>query len=375
MKFLEGSVCLAIVAKNLVVFLMVIFVAPAWGQPAAGKRMFAVAYPGPSDLRISNVILVVPFVRISESWRSFSSRKPHTEEEAALQELLSAVYRGDPTAAAARVSPPKHASSGSAFANYINAFKASLERAGEIEVEGYFPLSGRVRFALRPIRATTSHRLLTMRFGKDGRLRFDETEAPNKVDGVLNTIFHVLKNVPLEIPRVPVGNYVTVIAEENTPHGEVQLAVKARLVDADLEQINSGLDPPLQFYKECLQVSAKTLMKRYFQCFPADIQSRLREEFTKMSAEKQNDLASIISSPRHIDFVVENPSSEVVYYHSSSHAVASRDWIERTSAGGFVLMNPLSSFPLDDLLSSKEVRASIGAALRQRKPTPENRSK
>jgi hypothetical protein len=52
-----------------------------------------------------------------------------------------------------------------------------------------------------------------------------------------------------------------------------------------------------------------------------------------------------------------------VYYHSNVYAVSSRDWIQRTSGGEFVLLNPLAFFPLDDLLSSPEIHSAIAAAV------------
>lgn len=331
----------------------------------AGKRIFKIPYPGLGELRTSDVLVSIPFVRIGELWNSFRRREPRTEEEAALQELLSAIYRGDVAAAAGRVSLPKQSTSDKAFEGYVNSFKASLERAGELEVEGYFPLSGRVRFVLRPTRDTEPYRLITMRPGPQGRLRFDETYGPNKVDAVLNAIFRVLKNVQLEVPDEPTDRYVKITAEVDPPYDDIRLAVKARLINANLEQLDSRLtNPQLQFYKACLSVPDKISMGRYFQCFSHEVQSQLHEEFSKMSIEKQNELFAMTSSPRHIDFVIENASSDVVYYHNAIYMVTSRDWIERTSRGDFVLLNPLASFPLDDLLSSPPIRASVAAALK-----------
>lgn len=355
---------LEIVARSLAALLLLVSLAEARGQSATEKRIFQIPYAGASELRASNALLVAPFVRIGEPWKTFSRRSPRTEEEAALQELFAAVYGGDVVAAAARINPPREAAQGKAFEDYVNAFKASQERAGDLEVEGYFPLSGRVRFVLRPTRPTERYRLITMRAGPQGRLRFDETQAPNKVDSVLNAIFRVLKDMPLETRGVPANGYFTVTAEEIPEHGNVQLAVKARLVNADLKQLDPRLsDAPLQFYKECLSLPEKGAMDRFFQCFQPEVQPRLREVFMGMSAEKQSQTMAAAYSPRHIDFVVENPTSEVIYYRSLVAAVVSRDWIERTSGGSFVLLNPLASFPLDDLLSSPQIRTSLAATL------------
>lgn len=329
-----------------------------WTQ-SVSTRVFRVPYRALNGMQESNVFLSVPFVPIGESWSVFSARKARSENEAALQELLGALYRGDAAAAQARINPPKDAASGKAFADYVAAFRGSLSAAGEFYVEGYFPLKGRVRFALRPAAGNMPYRLFTFRTGGDGRLRFDETVAPNKVDSALNSVFNALKDMKLEVKDLPTDGYTVVTAGPN-----IRVSVKARPVNARLDKIGgSAADPWLQFYRSCLDVPDKQSLDHYFSCFPADVQSRLREQFGKMTAENQDQLFAMTTTPRHVDFVVENPSSVIVYYHSTRYAVASRDWIQRTSGGEYVLLNPLAFFPLDDLISSPEIRGAIAASL------------
>lgn len=350
---------LALVRRNILVALLLVCSVPGWGQSVPKQRIFRVPYSALNQLQESNVLIAVPFVRIGESWSAFSGRGPRSPEEAALQELLTALYRGDTATAESRIKPPKEASSAKAFADYVAAFRASLGQAGELDVEGYFPLQGRVRFALRPVAAKAPYRLFTMRAGADGKLRFDETLAPNKVDSALNSVFRVLNDSKLEVPDVPADGYVTLTAEPG-----VRVSVKARSINTDLDQIDARTaGPALQFYKACLDIPDKQALEKYFRCFPADVQSRLRGEFTKMSAEKQDQLFAMTSASRHIEFVIDNASSFIVYYRSNVYAVSSRDWIQRTSGGDFVLLNPLASFPLDDLVSNPETRAAIAAAV------------
>lgn len=331
----------------------------AWGQLPSASRIFRVPYSALNESQESGVYLAVPFVRVGESWSTFSGRKSRSPEEAGLQELLGALYRGDTAAAETRITPPKEAASGKALADYVAAFRASLVQAGELEVEGYFPLRGRVRFALRPTVAKTPYRLITMRPGADGRLRFDETQAPNKVDSAINSVFRVLKEVNLETSALPADGYITVTAEPG-----VTVTAKVRRINADLDKIEmAAADPALQFYQACLAVPDKQSIERYFRCFPADVQTRLRGEYNKMTADKQDQVFAMTSASRHVDFVVENRNSLIVYYHSNVYAVSSRDWIQRSAGGDFVLLNPLAFFPLDDLLSSPEVHEAIAAKI------------
>jgi hypothetical protein len=362
----------ALVRHNLFTVLLVLASAAAWGQPVQqAPRIFRVPYNALNASQESNVYLAAPFVRIGESWSTFSGRKPRSQEEAALQELLAALYKGDTAAAESRITPPKEVSSGKAFADYVAAFRASMVQAAELEVEGYFPLPGRVRFVLRPTVAKIPYRLFTMRAGADGRLRFDETKAPNKVDSALNSVFRVLKDMKLEVTDRPADGYVTVSAEPG-----VSLTAKARRIDADVDKLESGsTDPALQFYKACLAVPDKQSLDRYFRCFSTEMQAQLRSEFAKMSSEKQDQLLAMTASSRHVDFVVENPSSLIVYYHSNVYAVSSRDWIQQIPSGDFVLLNPIAFFPLDDLLSSREIRAGIATALGLGRRTPESGAK
>jgi hypothetical protein len=358
-KSLEGSVRLAPVRRNLFIIALVVCSVAAWGQSQT-QRIFRVPYNALNASQESNVFLAAPFVRIGESWSAFSGRKPRSQEEAALQELLAALYKGDTAAAESRITPPKEVSPGKAFADYVAAFRSSLVQAAELEVEGYFPLPGRVRFVLRPTIAKIPYRLFTMRAGADGRLRFDETKAPNKVDSALNSVFRVLKDTKLEVTELPKSGYVTVAAEPG-----VNLTARARRINADLDKMDAQAagDPALQFYKSCLTVPDRQSLDHYFRCFEADAQSRLRGEFAKMPDDKQEQLFAMTSASRHVDFVVENASSWIVYYHSNIYAVSSRDWIQRTSGGEFVLLNPLAFFPLDDLLSSPEIHSAIAAAV------------
>jgi hypothetical protein len=350
---------LALVRRNWFAVGLLLCSVAAWGQLPSASRIFRVPYSALSEPQESGVYLAVPFVRIGEPWSTFSGRKPRSQEEAALQELLGALYRGDTAAAESRITPPKEVPAGKALADYVAAFRASLVPVGELEVEGYFLLRGRVRFALRPTVAKIPYRLITMRPGADGRLRFDETQAPNKVDSAINSIFRVLKDAKLEATALPADGYITVTAEPG-----VTVSAKAVRVNADLDKMDvAAADPALQFYKACLDVPDRQSIERYFHCFPAEVQTRLRGEYAKMSSEKQDQLFAMTSASRHVDFVVENPNSLIVYYHSNVYAVSSRDWIQRLAGGDFVLLNPLAFFPLDDLLSSPEVHEGIAAKL------------
>lgn len=362
---------LALVRRNLFIIALGVCSVAAWGQSVQAPRIFRVPYNALNASQESNVFLAAPFVRIGESWSTFSGRKPRSQEEAALQELLAALYKGDTAAAESRITPPKEVLPGKAFADYVAAFRASLVQAAELEVEGYFPLPGRVRFVLRPTVAKIPYRLFTMRAGADGRLRFDETKAPNKVDSALNSVFRVLKDTKLEVTDLPKSGYVTVAAEPG-----VNLTAKASRINVDLDKMDAqAADPALQFYKSCLTVPDRQSLDHYFRCFEGDAQSRLRGEFAKMPDDKQEQLFAMTSASRHVDFVVENPSSWIVYYHSNVYAVSSRDWIQRTSGGEFVLLNPLAFFPLDDLLSSPEIHAAIAAAVGLGRRTPESGAK
>lgn len=353
---------LALVRRNVFVALILLCSVSGTAQSIQVQRIFEIPYTtlgGPGGVQQSNVYIEAPFVRIGESWGAFNGRSPRSPQEAALQELLAALYRGDTAAAESRIAPPKEVTPGKAFADYVAMFKASLARMGEFEVEGYFPLPGRVRFVLRPVSAGTPYRIFTMRAGADGRFRFDETKAPGKVDSVLNTIFRVLKDTKLEVAELPKDGYMTVPAEQG-----VKIALRARRINMDLDQIApAAAGPALQFYQSCLAVPDKQSLEKYFRCFPAEAQSKVRSEFVKMSAEKQDELFAMTSAPRHIDFIVDDGSSWVVYYHSNVYEVASRDWIQRTPAGDFVLLNPMASSPLDDLISSHEVRSAIATSL------------
>lgn len=353
---------LALVRRSIFVALILLSSVSGKGQSTQMQRVFQIPYStlgGPGGIQESSVYIAAPFVRIGESWSAFNGRSPRSQQEAALQELVAALYRGDTAAAESRIVPPKEVAAGKAFANYVAAFKASLAGMGEFEVEGYFPLNGRVRFVLRPVSGGTPYRIFTMRAGADGRLKFDETKAPGKVDSVLNAVFRVLKDKKLEVPDLPKDGYVSVKGEPG-----VQIAVKARRINADLDQIGQDVaGPALQFYQGCLAVPDKQALDKYFRCFATDVQTRLRAEFEKMSADKQDQLFAMTSAPRHVDFVVDNGSSWIVYYHSNLYAVTGRDWIQRTAGGALVLLNPMASFPLDDLISSQEIRRAIASSL------------
>jgi hypothetical protein len=348
--------------RNIFVALILLCSVLGKGQSIQGQRVFQIPYAtlsGPNGIQESSVYIAAPFVRIGESWSAFNGRSPRSSQEAALQELVAALYRGDTAAAESRIAPPKEVASAKAFADYVAAFKGSLERMGEFQVEGYFPLNGRVRFVLRPVSAGTPYRIFTMREGAAGRLRFDETKEPGKVDSVLNTVFRVLKDKKLEVPDLPKDGYVTIKAEPG-----VQIALKAIRINADLDQLGSSVaSPALQFYQTCLTVPDKQSLDKYFRCFPADVQSRLRSEFAKMNSDKQDQLLAMTSASRHVDFVIDSGFSWIVYYHSNAYSVMGRDWIQRTAGGDFILLNPMASFPLDDLISSREIRGAITSSL------------
>lgn len=362
---------LAIAHPSLVAWLLLISVSLARGQSLKETRYFRIPYPGPSEPQVSDVVLALPFVRIGEPWRSFSGRKTRTSEEKALWELLSAVYRGDVATAAAWVKAPERAVSADGLAGYIKAFKASLERAGEVEVQGYFPLPGRVRFVLRPMVAKESYRLLTMRPGPEGHLRFDETEAPNRVDSALNAIFRVLNNVNLEVSGIPTEQYVSVETEKPSPDGAIRIAARALLVDAYLEQLPAEPDAALTFYRDCFAVPEEKLIETYFRCFTPEVRGRLQDALAKMTLDQQHDLLLRIKSRRHVDYVIYANSSEIVYYTTTS--MEGRDWIDHVSPNRFVLLDSSRSFPLDELLSSTEVRSSIFTALKHLSPSSGSR--
>ena len=277
--------------------------------------------------------------------------------------MLTAIYQGDVAAARTRITPPAAYASGKAFDDYVAAFKSSLQSAGEFQIEGYFPLPGRVRFALRPVAGGGAYRILTFRKSAD-RVRFDETLAPNTTDSLLNTVLRVAASQPLEQAAPPGGE--TVVIEPNRTYGDVKLTVRARLIDVDAGLL-ANADPALQFYKACLALPTKNLMNEYFACFVPDVQARLRQEFAKMPVADQQRVAGTMTASRHIEFVVENPTSEVVYFHSTVSPVQGRDWIEKQPNGSFAMLSPTTSFPLDDALSKAEVREAILAALRVRR--------
>ena len=364
MKFSEDSVRSGTV-RSVAATLVLLSAASASSQTRPAERVFIVPYTGPAGVEMSGVLLTIPFVRIGEPWSAFSRRPGRSQEEIALQELLKAVYEGDSAAARTRIAPPPAAASGKAFDDYVAAFKGSLQSAGEFQVEGYFPLPGRVRFALRPVTGGGAYRILTFR-QSEGRARFDETQAPNATDSLLNTVLRVAASQPLEQAAPPARDGVTIVIEPNRTYGDVKLTVRARLIDTDAGLL-ANVDPALQFYKACLSLPTKNLMSEYFACFLPDVQSRLRQEFAKMPPAEQQRVAGTMTSSRHIEFVVENPASEVVYFHSTVSAVRGRDWIEKLPNGSFAMLSPTTFFPLDDALSKAEVRDAILAALRVRR--------
>jgi hypothetical protein len=363
MKFSEDSVRSGTV-RSLAAALVLLSAAAASSQSRPVERVFAVPYTGAAGVEVSSVRLTVPFVGIGEPWSSFSKRPGRSQEEIALQELLTAVYQGDTTAAKTRIAPPPASASGKAFDDYVAAFKASLQSAGALQVEGYFPLPGRVRFALRPANGG-AYRVFTFR-QSEGRARFDETQAPNMTDSLLNTVLRVAATQSLEQTAPPASDGVTIVIEPNRTYGDVKLTVRARLIDTDAGLL-ANVDPALQFYKACLSLPTRNLMSEYFACFLPDVQSRLRQEFAKMPPAEQQRVAGTMTSSRHIEFVVENPASEVVYFHSTVSAVRGRDWIEKLPNGSFAMLSPTTFFPLDDALSKPEVRDAILAALRVRR--------
>ena len=352
------------VRRSVAATLVLLWAASASSQSRPAERVFTVPYTGPAGVEMSSVLLTVPFVRIGEPWSAFSRRPGRSQEEIALQELLKAVYEGDSAAARTRIAPPPAAASGKAFDDYVASFKASLQSAGELQVEGYFPLPGRVRFALRPVSGGGAYRVFTFR-QSEGRARFDETQAPNTTDSLLNTALRVAASQQLE-QASPARDAVTIVIEPNRTYGDVKLAVRARLIDTDAGLL-ANVDPALQFYKACLSLPTKNLMSEYFACFLPDVQSRLRQEFAKMPPAEQQRVAGTMTSSRHIEFVVENPASEVVYFHSTVSPVRGRDWIEKLPNGSFAMLSPTTFFPLDDALSKAEVRDAILAALRARR--------
>ena len=327
-------------------------------QSKTGARVFRVPYSGAAASEVSNVLLTVPFTRIGKPWSAFSRRTGGSREEIALRELLDAVYRGDNSSASARITPPAASASGKAFDDYVAAFRTSLQSAGDLQIEGYFPLPGRVRFALRPV-AGGPYRLFTFRQSGD-RLRFNETQAPNTTDSLLNAVLRVAATQPLEASAAAGG--VTVVLEPNRPAGDVRLTVPARWIDADAGLLETA-DAALQFYQKCVSLPAKNAVNDYFGCFVADVQPRLRQEFAKMTPAEQQRVAGTMTASRHIDFVVENPTSEVVFYHSTVSGVQGRDWIEKLPNGSFAMLSPMMSFPLADVLSKRKVREAILATL------------
>ena len=288
--------------------------------------------------------------------------EPRSQEEAALQELLAALYKGDTAAAESRITPPKEVLPGKAFADYVAAFRASLVQAAELEVEGYFPLPGRdcdLFFVPRWQRYRTGSSPCVPE--QTDVSRFDETKAPRQ--GGFGAQFSVSR-----LERYEAGSG-GICREAVTPYRgcrtgrEPYSQSKPHQREPGQDGYAQAADPALQFYKSCLTVPDRQSLDHYFRCFEGDAQSRLRGEFAKMPDDKQEQLFAMTSASRHVDFVVENPSSWIVYYHSNVYAVSSRDWIQRTSGGEFVLLNPLVFFPLDDLLSSPEIHAAIAAAV------------
>src|SRR5258705_12852750 len=111
MKFSEDSVRSGTV-RSLAAALVLLWAAAASSQSRPVERVFAVPYTGAAGVEVSSVRLTVPFVGIGEPWSSFSKRPGRSQEEIALQELLTAVYQGDTTAAKPRIAPPPASASG-----------------------------------------------------------------------------------------------------------------------------------------------------------------------------------------------------------------------------------------------------------------------
>jgi len=334
------------------------------GQDRGTPRVLRIPYTLGGRTEMSNAYLTVPFVRIGSSWTAFSRSKQTGAEEFALQQLLAGVYAGDRAVAAQRIRRVRELANQQKFDEYVQGFKASLAKAGEMDIEGYFLLPGRVRFVLKPQDPVRPYRLLTFRSEAGGPLMFDETQTNNKVDSALNSVFLNMRGLRLEVPEAPRAGTVTVTAEAAQPPAPaVKLTVKADLIDQDTDRKFTAFGPALEFYRRCYTIENEAQIGNFFSCFDPGTQAKIRAEYQKMTADHRTAFVAVTASVRHVEFAVQNPASTFIYYSLKSQPVSHRDIVVGAPAGPQYLENPMVSFPLDDLLT--QLRSGIYAALKK----------
>jgi hypothetical protein len=298
--------------------------------------------------------------RLNLSLNELTQRRGSDEADEALKELLTAIYDKDYNAATQRINTDWAKTTFGTIRAYVDAFNASLTRAGKLTVYGRIDSSEAVRFVLRGS-AERGYRVSQLRKSYGRGYVLDESAPPSPIESIELSVFQ-LKDI-LGLEAAPQdgeqGTSVPLVAAENpcTP----ELIVRLRAVSKALFDKNRSFqNPAIDYYKNCYVVLEEGRSADYFSCFGTASGAELRSAFERLDSDRRG-LFIRSELDREPAFILDGGPITVLFYRQrkeSASAVLKHQIILRRDTT-FELIPPLKSSSLDDLLNSQKFQTGL----------------
>jgi hypothetical protein len=344
----------------LMVFALSAIALDVQAQSPGRTNWYVVPYEYLSAKLATDIYLKIPMAAYGESYAAFSKRAPRSDSEAALGELLRAIYANDVDGARRRLRFGAMAAKYPTPQAYFEAFRQSLTRFGELTIVGRIDLEQEAWWVARG----ASGAIRVFRFAAErgsGTFVFDEERQPSKQQMLmLSTLSFNRAPAAAQVSALSSKAWSTVPLLKSTPEVELVMKLRRGRTDLLLGEAPSS-DRATEFVRQCYGSLKRTQMDAYFRCFDAETAAQLKRSFESMKAPEQAAFTEAYLKRTTVQYVIDaGPVSMLELKDPADGTSAHIDVVELPS-GAMVLAGPSSSNALSRVLNDRETKASLAA--------------
>ncbi len=312
---------------------------------------------------VSGFYLRLPMTQLNMPWKGLKERTGADKADAALKDLLTAIYDKNYNLAEQRIDTSRALATFGSIKAYIDTFNSSLAKAGDLVVYGRIDGTESVRFVLRGS-GEPAYRVLKLRREAKRGYVLDESTTPNAVEILELSIFRLAIALRLEVAAQDVtqGTSIALADMENacTPSLIVRLeAVGSKLFDKNQAFQNAAVN----YFRNCYWALQGRRTQEYFSCF-GDAGADLGNGFEQLNAD-QKALFVRRELDREPAFILSDGPMTAILYRQRKDSSNSdfRHQIIIGSGITFELVGPAQSGVFDDVLNSSAFQAGLKRAV------------
>ena len=313
------------------------------------RNVLQVPYQHGSEILKTSILLRLPIVAMNTSWATLRQRSGVTGAEGALRGMLAAVYAEDAATAARFLGKGELVKKYGSFADYLKAFRASLQRAGDLTVQARIDFKNTVWFIVKGAAEPDPRVFAFTRETPSSDFILNETATTSSAGMlVLSAIKHSSRlGLAIPAPSDRPGGTAVPLDGFGLPGASLLMTLRK-----EGPEPKPAAGTARKFYDDCHLALSEGKHNDYFACFGSNVGAELQKAFDSMDATRKASFTASALAPRDVRFTVDGGTLMVFFRGGGTTAssVLSPQNVIVKGPGNFQLTSPLSSSPLDNLL-------------------------